>query len=331
MTMPLVSFIQGPDKTTLNAVASAHPANPFRTRAYADAFARLGLQPIAMTIGNPTCPIAATTAFVRAGRLLRTLTLPSVPSLPAGHPFWPAFARFVRREGFAALEVGSYASIDSTIPALFPSERRIQRCEYVWSLSGDAWDARFGTNHRRNLRRARDTGISVERTCGPGAIVDHGRMARASTARREQRDAGSEDYLDLAECTALTETGAGTLFRAVHPVEGVVSSILILTSRTGAYYHSAGTTPAGMASGASHLLVSEVASMLRADGIEVFNLGGGSSEGLHRFKSGFGTERVDLEAVENVIASPLRRGIAAVRGRIHARLRRPPVVAMNRA
>lgn len=79
----------------------------------------------------------------------------------------------------------------------------------------------------------------------------------------------------------------------------VHSSVLVLLAAKGAYYHSAGTSPDGMACGASPWLVHEAALVLRERGLEVFNLGGAiqASAGLFRFKSEFATTPVPLESV----------------------------------
>jgi lipid II:glycine glycyltransferase (peptidoglycan interpeptide bridge formation enzyme) len=98
---------------------------------------------------------------------------------------------------------------------------------------------------------------------------------------------------------ALTGSGAGELFQ-VTAGGRILSSILVLLAARGGYYHSAGTRPEGMSCGASHFLVSEIAAALQAAGLTRFNLGGvsGTGTGLEQFKHGFGTTRVELQAVE---------------------------------
>ena len=72
----------------------------------------------------------------------------------------------------------------------------------------------------------------------------------------------------------------------------------VLVSSKGAYYHSAGSSPDGMSTGSSPFLVAEVIAWLQAEGKTTFNLGGATAaeEGLHRFKRGFGSVEVPLEA-----------------------------------
>ena len=80
--------------------------------------------------------------------------------------------------------------------------------------------------------------------------------------------------------------------------EETLSSMLVLVSSKGAYYHSAGSSPDGMSTGSSPFLVAEVIAWLQAEGKTTFNLGGATAaeEGLHRFKRGFGSVEVPLEA-----------------------------------
>jgi lipid II:glycine glycyltransferase (peptidoglycan interpeptide bridge formation enzyme) len=69
-----------------------------------------------------------------------------------------------------------------------------------------------------------------------------------------------------------------------------------------------------MSSGASHCLIHEIALALQTQGIERFNLGGADDPngGLERFKAGFGTTPVELEAAEFSFSGPIRRAITQV-------------------
>ena len=109
---------------------------------------------------------------------------------------------------------------------------------------------------------------------------------------------------------ALVQQGAGEFFRAMRSGQAL-SSILVLRAPSGAYYHSAGTSRDGMAIGASHLLIRNVAEMLRAEGKQVFNLGGAdsSSPGLERFKIGFGSHPISSEAAQFCFSGRFQRSI----------------------
>ena len=64
-----------------------------------------------------------------------------------------------------------------------------------------------------------------------------------------------------------------------------------------------------MKKGAATFLVAEVARILRAEGVRIFNLGGVDfdNEGLVQFKTGFGARMVSLEAVRLSTVSPVKR------------------------
>jgi lipid II:glycine glycyltransferase (peptidoglycan interpeptide bridge formation enzyme) len=101
----------------------------------------------------------------------------------------------------------------------------------------------------------------------------------------------------MAMPLALLASRAGEIFQAVDG-DRVLSSILVLRSSTGAYYQSAGTSPEGMKVGASPFLISQVAGILRQEGVQIFNLGGAGEDnpGLQRFKAGFNVRQISLQA-----------------------------------
>jgi lipid II:glycine glycyltransferase (peptidoglycan interpeptide bridge formation enzyme) len=144
----------------------------------------------------------------------------------------------------------------------------------------------------------------------------------ASMERRVQRGEEVETNSRDARSGALLASGSGELFRAVSG-DRVLSSILILRASQGAYYQSAGTLPDGMKMGASPFLVSRVANILKQEGHRIFNLGGASDDnpGLLRFKAGFGTREVALEAasfcpksvVERKVHTALQTGLAWIK------------------
>jgi lipid II:glycine glycyltransferase (peptidoglycan interpeptide bridge formation enzyme) len=126
--------------------------------------------------------------------------------------------------------------------------------------------------------------------------------------RRQSRGEAVSARITAHSFVAYTRHGAGELFQAMHDGK-VLSSILVLLAERGGYYQSAGTSPAGMACGASHFLVYEIAQSLQNRAIELFNLGGTEPQnaGLARFKAGFGTTTVALEAATFFLGSPVQR------------------------
>jgi hypothetical protein len=234
-------------------------------------------------------------AFARRGRATRSLEVPSIPTLgPRKASFAACLQRCLRTGGFTHVEVNSYGSAEALIPT-FPNETRRTRIEWRLDLTG-AID--LSTNHRRSLRKAVAAVAVIERTTSIDHVPTHLQLITASLQRRTDRGeaaafgAGEEELL-----REWLKEGAGELFRVW--IDGItVSSMFVLRSQSGAYYHSAGTDVLGMASGASVFLVSEVARLLATEGCRTFNLGGAWPEagGLARFKSGFGSRPVHLEA-----------------------------------
>jgi lipid II:glycine glycyltransferase (peptidoglycan interpeptide bridge formation enzyme) len=139
--------------------------------------------------------------------------------------------------------------------------------------------------------------LSVHPSREASACAQHLRLMNASLERRAKRGEDVEIREQHARTLAVLTTRAGELFQVVNG-EKVLSSILILRSSRGAYYQTGGTPPEGMKLGASPFLVSRVATILKQEGSRVFDLGGATTDnpGLHRFKAGFGTREVVLEA-----------------------------------
>jgi lipid II:glycine glycyltransferase (peptidoglycan interpeptide bridge formation enzyme) len=153
------------------------------------------------------------------------------------------------------------------------------------------------SQHRRNISRARKAGLSIMRAREAAACARHLELMDASLDRRANRGEEVNAGPQNARPMALLNSRAGELFHAMHG-ERILSSILVLQSSRGAYYESAGTSPEGMKIGASPFLICGVAAILKSEGVRVFNLGGATAEnpGLVRFKAGFGTREVALEA-----------------------------------
>ena len=286
------------------------PENPFCTPEYAASERALGARAWLLVEERDGVPAAAVPAFVRTGRLHRSLSLPTLPAVAPDSPFWTELQQLCRRLGITRLTVQSYAAPATTIPALHPAERRRTRREYALRLDREEWGGGLSTNHRRNIRRGAAGGLTCQRSRAPEALITHCSLSAASFERRARRREAVPESATTAPLRALLDSGAGELHQAA--LDGrVLSSLLVLRSARGAYYHSAGTSEEGMRLGASHWLVHAIADALRGEGVAVFHLGGAadSAEGLRRFKEGFGTREVALEEVELATAGPLRHGL----------------------
>ena len=299
-----------PDETLRRAAASA-PHSPFLTPSFAHAQRRTGKEIALLSLRGDGDLLACCLAGTKRGRLRTTVEVFSLPEGGDRPEFAEGLLRFCRSVSADLLVVESLGSRTRSLPPLAGRISHRTRCEHVWSLRGkDLWAA-LSANHRRNITRARKAGVAVIAAEGDSALATHLRLTDASLVRREQRgeDVRTGD-LQASSWGVLLETGAGCLYQA-HLGEEVLSSILVLKASDGAYYHSAGTSPDGMRLGASQLLIFDVATRLAAEGLSVFNLGGAepASEGLYRFKVGFGTSAQELEAASYQVGGVVRRGM----------------------
>lgn len=304
-----------PSATLCAEVSALAPANPFYTAAYLESRRALGQQPWMLCLSERARIRIACSAFMWAGRLHRTLEIPSLPPVDGGEGFWPELMEFCCRSRVSRLTVNSFGSSAVAIPPLPTKLSHRPRYEYVLDLIAGDPGGGLAKNHRRNINRARRAGLRTERAANPGACAEHARLIGASMRRRQERGEVVAVEPDWRPWLAMSRAGAGELFQAVLD-RRVLSSVFVLRAETGAYYQSAGTSPEGMAAGASHFLVYEIARVLRAESLTVFNIGGADSSnpGLQRFKRGFGAATVPLEAAEFWLGSVARaRLISAVR------------------
>jgi GNAT acetyltransferase-like protein len=307
-----------PSQELREEVAGFAPVNPFYASAYLEARRASGYQPWVVTLRRDGKLVAACTAFMKSGYLGRSLEITSLPAFPdweGSEVFWGGLLQVCRQHQISDLLAHTYGSPEVMIPALPGEIRRRLRCEYVLELQRlDLWD-RLSPNHERNIKRGRKAGLQMRRVVEQYACQEHARLIGMSLERRKSRGESVPQDIQVQSFVAMVQSGAGELFQAV--LDGVVlSSILVLTAARGAYYQSAGTSPQGMARGASHFLVYEIANTLREQRKELFNLGGADelNSGLARFKAGFGATLVKLEEAEFFLGNPVRQRLrSAVR------------------
>lgn len=307
-TQPYGFHIQAaPVEALCGRVAARFAANPFCTPNFAAAREAAGQTPWIFWVGDADEILTACTAFVDAGRLTRTLEIPSLPE-GVDNAFWNGVKTFCSDRKITDLVVNSFASPESVIPRLAHEVARRKRCEYVLHLDDGAPGATLAQGHRRSIKRAQNAGLEIRVRADAAACSDHVALMNASMHRRRSRGENVSSPVAVQTLWPYVDRSAGMLYQAVR--EGtVLSSVLVLLARRGAYYHSAGTSPEGMALGASHFLIQRAAESLAGEGREVFNLGGADDAGLIRFKSGFGTVSVDLEAASFSFGSALKRRI----------------------
>ena len=315
-------FTLKPPPHLIERVAECNPANPFHTSQYVSASESLGNRACLVALNHGDEMVAGCPAFLAGSFLGRSLVIDSLPAMPSPEVFWRGLLDFCRSLKVWRLQIGTYASPSAEIPHLPGEVGRQTRCEHVLDLDREDLLGGASSQHRRNISRAAKAGLSIVRTREAGARAHHVALMNASLERRAKRGEAVESPRQDARLSALLSSGAAELFQATNG-DQILSSILVLRSRQGAYYESAGTLPEGMKTGASPFLVSRVAAILKEEGSRVFNLGGATAEnpGLVRFKTGFGTREVALEAasfcpkslVEAKVQMALRAGLGWIR------------------
>lgn len=292
------------------------PANAFATVAYARARQSLGESCLVLGLESDTAMMnSACFAFIREGRVNRSMEVPSLPAMDRPDVFYAGLLNFCHARRVTVLEVNSYASPSAEIAPL-PRERvRHARLEWVLDLSSVATWEHLASNHRRSISRARRLGIRIRRTNAVTAVIAHCRLMETSMERRTRRGEAVDFEPGSADAFArmVVESGAGVIYQACL-AEEVLASVLILLAQRGAYYHSAGNAPAGMKAGASAFLVASIAEALAHENKEVLNLGDARPDnaGLYRFKSGFGARQVPLASVVSCPFTIRQSPIAAV-------------------
>jgi lipid II:glycine glycyltransferase (peptidoglycan interpeptide bridge formation enzyme) len=279
----------------------AAPENPFLTAEYALARQHVGETPVMLDFGGQLC-----LAFLRKGRITSGLEITSLPCEPSDL-FLKGLIEFCRERRVYETGLQSFGSPALRIPKLPQEIQRRARTEFVIDLTVATSQWKIGETHRRHIRRAEKSAVSIRRVQAEG-IAEHLSMCRHSMSRRQERGETVYSVADSPEIPSIVMNGAGQIFQAVRD-DIVLSSILVIRSRAGAYYHSAGTSQEGMDIGASHFLVHSVARTLQEEGVKIFNLGGAEMEnpGLRAFKSRFGAAPVETEAVRASLCGPLHR------------------------
>ena len=316
ITRMMQDFSAAPNPTleALANMVAADPTNPFFTAGYIRARAALGETAWLTWLGDDAAEGAEVVcpAFLSAGKVRRRLELPSLPDIAASSSFWTGLADLCAQQRITDLTINTFASRRADIPAIAREQWRKARFEYVLDVQRDPLWSGISANHRRNIRRGEKSGLEISRRTTVEACIDHTALMGTSMQRRRLRGEDAPTDQNHDRLARFLEYGAGELFQAALDDE-VLSSALVLQSPTGSYYQSAGTNPAEMSKGASHFLIARVAETLRDEGKSVFNLGGADADqaGLTRFKSGFASRRVDLEAAAFDTARPWQRAASA--------------------
>lgn len=306
-------FAREADDASLDRAAHGDPDNPFLVARYLRAQRALGQRGWLLAVEIDGVVQGAALCFLKSGRIRRSLSIPSSPLVAAESLFWPGLDAFCRERGITDLEISTFATPESVIPRMRGESERIRRTEYALPLVGvDLW-AGVSKGHRHRINRGRKNGLTVRRDSSAAAIDAHVALHVASMDRRKSRGEDVSLEFERSTSAALVAAGAGELYQAMLG-DHVASSLLVLRSRTGAYSESSGTSREGMNVGASHFLWFESATLLQAEGTEMFYLGGARAheEGLRTYKSGLGATPIDTDSVTAYVGGRLRRGVSAV-------------------
>jgi hypothetical protein len=306
-------FAREPDDASLDRAASIDPDNPFLVAPYFRAQLDLGQEGLLLGVEDGEKLQSAALGFLRAGRLRTTLTMPSAPSLAADSPFWGGLYAFCRNRGVTDLDISTFASPESVIPAIPGEIARIKRMEFTLSLKGADILAGLSKHHRERIKKARKRSLVVRKDRSTQALDAHIALHAHSMDRRLSRGEQVLQEYARAGPAALLGTGAGELYQVLMGGE-VAASLLVLRAAKGAYFESAGNSHDGMSIGASHFLLYETAVALQADGVEMFFLGGAREHetGLRSYKAGFGAAAIDTEAVSAYIGGRLRYRLSSL-------------------
>jgi len=298
-----------PPVSLIEDSGACDPTNPFCASEYVQARQSLNAASWFVGLCDDAKLVSGSIGFLSGSFLRRTLEIPSLPNLPDPATFWQGILKLCRNLGIWRLQVDTYGSRAGEIPELPGELTRRNRFEYVIDLrANDIFDS-ISSHHRRNISRASKAGLSVRRSRERTAYLQHRELMDASLERRSKRGERVDRYGGALHL-ALLASKSGEIFQAVQG-EQILSSILVLRSSKGAYYQSAGTRPEGMKLGASPYLISEIATIVKHEGAQVFNLGGAGEDslGLRRFKAGFNASEVALQAASFCPRSAAERNL----------------------
>ncbi len=305
-------FARAPDEAAVERAALTDPDNPFLTPGYLRSQRMLDRDAWLLSLEDADTVCAAALCFVARGRLRRTLTMPSSPPIALDSPFWHGLRSFITDQGITDLELSTFATPESKLPP-WPGElERIDRTEFALPLYGVDLLSGVSRTHRQRISKGRKNGLVARRDNSDAAIDAHVALHINSMERRKSRGENVLLEFDRERAAALLVSGAGELFVAVHAGH-IVASQLILRSAKGAYSESSGSSPEGMAIGASHFLLFETALTMQTEGVEIFYLGGARAHegGLRSFKESFGATPIETQSMVAYVGGPVRQKLSS--------------------
>tara|TARA_R110002073_G_scaffold293755_2_gene459384 strand:- start:244 stop:1212 length:969 start_codon:yes stop_codon:yes gene_type:complete len=308
--------------SVISEISALSLHNPFYTSEYITYRNSQGYQPWILAGDTPTQSKVYCLAFMKSGRLRRSLEIPSIPNIPTKDPFWQGLVDFCHKKGISDLAVNSFCSQSGVIPPLDNEKKRKTRWEHILKLKHPDFLRKMTKGHNYCIKRAKKTGVEMQRGRDHEAVENHARLISNSMQRRKERGETVTTSVLIENLFQLVDSGVAEIFQAVLADQILSSNIILIAEETG-YNHTQGTSLEGMNCGAAHFLIHEIACNLRDDGKESFNLGGtddpNPKAGLVKFKTGFGlsTERIELQSVRstpgNVVSCLYQRFLSSIR------------------
>jgi hypothetical protein len=306
---PRFELISQPNEELIRELSTSALENPFVTSAYVRGNAQLGFTPCILGVWMGNQIFNGCIGLYKKGRVSGALEIRLLPELEPDSPFWPGLLKACRKRGVWDLTVCSVSCRENSAPLVGPITCKEKGTEFHLHLDGQSYPSCMSSNHRRNLAKSKNSGVVVIRTTSVNAIPVHVSLMGESIGRRRMR--GEDVVANIQEryFYEMLATSAGEFFQACNADDGILASVFVLRSPKGGYYQSAGTSPKGMALGASTYLIWTTAAMLQSEGVTCFNLGGATedNEGLVRFKSGFGATPIPFEITTFDLARPMFR------------------------
>ena len=306
---PSFKLIFSPDVALVQRLADRDPENLFITPEFMRAMELRGFKPCLLGLWDQDEPVEVCLGAFKKGRLSSELDIRLLPDVSADSPFWTGLGAECRRLGVWDLTVYAVTARPGAVVPLGPLAFTESGEEYHVPLGTEPVPQPTSTNLRRNVAKARKAGLVIRRTRDPSVIETHIDLMDLSMDRRKERGEEVSGRVQHRYYEAMLKAGAGEFFQALDPAGTTLSSVFFIRSKGAAYYQSAGTSPEGMALGASPFLIWSTAEQLRQEGLTKFCLGGSTLDntGLVRFKLGFGSQAVPFVSMGFNMAPALKR------------------------
>lgn len=212
-------------QSLINEIATINPMNPFYSAQYMSYKRNQGFMPWIFVYSTHIQPDVCCPAFMKTGRLRRSLEIPSMPNIAVDEPFWTELINFCRQKGVSDLSIDSFCSQGGAIPRLDFETSRKARWEYLLHLKHPDAFTKMRKGHAYSIKRARKIGVEIKRTRNQEAVKGHARLISTSMQRRQNRGEDVTTEAPIDDLLQITESGSGEIFQAVL-ADQVVSSTL---------------------------------------------------------------------------------------------------------